>query len=121
MSGIGGWIMGYDLGQREAYAELLPEVGVLVTRVEDGSPADHAGISRSDTIIALNGTLIEDARTLHRELQRYQPDEEVQITFRQNLIERTTTVRLGQVPGGDGAMPYLGIYYTARAESPADA
>jgi S1-C subfamily serine protease len=121
VSGIGGWLMGYDLGQREARIALLPEAGVLVTRVERGGPADRAGIGRSDTIIAIDGVLIEDVPMLRNELERYAPGDEVQITFRHNLTERTTMVELGQFPGSEPPRPYLGIYYTARAEPPPDA
>lgn len=121
LSGSVAWMIGYDLGQRETEAALLPEIGVLVTRVEQDSPAEEAGIARSDTILAINGVELQDVRDLHTELRRYEPDEEVQLTFRQNFTERTTTVRLGSVTREDGIEPYLGIYYTARAESPADA
>lgn len=120
LSGVGGWLMGYDLGQRETRTELLPETGVVVTRVERGSPADQAGITRSDTIIALNGVPIQDAQMLRREVLGYEPGDEVQITFRQNFTEQTTEVQLGTLPGSNNELPYLGIYYTARAESPAD-
>jgi PDZ domain-containing secreted protein len=120
ISGIGGWVMGYDLGQREARVALLPDTGVLVTRVEQGGPADLAGIGRSDTLIAINGVTIPDVTVLHAELLRYQPGEEVQVTYRENLVEQVTTLVLAQRPGSATGLPYMGIYYTARAELPAD-
>lgn len=120
ISGIGGWVMGYDLGQREARVALLPDTGVLVTRVEQGGPADLAGLERGNTLIGLNGVMIEDVTVLHSELLRYQPGEEIQLTYRENLIERVTTLVLAQRPGSVTGLPYMGIYYTARAELPAD-
>lgn len=120
LSGISGWLMGYDLGQRETRASLLPETGVLVTRVERGGPADQAGIKRGDTILAINGVQIADVPMLQTELMRYEPEQKIQITFRENMTERVTTVVLGHFPGSNMRLPYLGIYYTARAENPAD-
>jgi PDZ domain-containing secreted protein len=120
ISGIGGWVMGYDLGQREARVALLPDTGVLVTRVEQGGPADLAGIERGNTLIGLNGVAIADVTVLHSELLRYQPGEEVQVTYRENLVEHVTTLVLAQRPGSATGLPYMGIYYTARAELPAD-
>lgn len=119
-SGMLGWWTGYELGYREARVAFLPETGVLVTRIDRDSPAAEVGITRGDTIIALNGVTIADVPMLHAELRRYEPSDEVQITFRRNMIERTTMVELGQRPGST-SVPYMGIYYTARAESPADA
>jgi PDZ domain-containing secreted protein len=120
ISGIGGWVMGYDLGQREARVALLPDTGVLVTRVEQGGPADLAGIERGNTLIGLNGVTIADVTVLHAELLRYQPGEEIQVTYRANLVEHVTTLVLAQRPGSVTGLPYMGIYYTARAELPAD-
>lgn len=118
ISGVGGWVMGYDLGKHQTEAALLPETGVLVTRVERGSPAAQSGIERGDTIIALNGAPIEDVTMLHDELKSYTPGEQVTITYLNNTSEHETSVVLSQSPGG--SLPYMGIYYTARAESPAD-
>ncbi|NJL33644.1 MAG: PDZ domain-containing protein [Chloroflexaceae bacterium] len=120
MSGVFGWIMGYDMGQREARVAMLPTSGVLVTRVERGSPAELAGLTSGDTIIAVNGVPVEDVLMLQEEMQRYAPGEEIQLTYQHNLREHVTTVTLGQFPNLTQAMPYLGVYYTARAENPAD-
>ncbi|HEV7363272.1 MAG TPA: trypsin-like peptidase domain-containing protein [Solirubrobacteraceae bacterium] len=44
----------------------LPErEGVLVRAVEDGSPADHAGLERGDLIVAAAGHPVEDVDTLY--------------------------------------------------------
>ncbi len=118
LSGAGGWIMGYDLGKREMQAALLPDRGVLVTRVERGSPAARAGLSRGDMITAINGVAIHDVMSLRDELLTYQPGEQVLITYRHDPGDHVTYVTLDSYPGS--TIPYLGIYFTARAESPAD-
>lgn len=118
VSGVGGWLVGYDRGKREASTAYLPESGVLVTRVERGSPAEQAGIARGDMIVAINGIVINDIVALRDELLRYGPGDNVLVTYRHNLGEQVTYVSLGRFPGGKN--PYLGIYFTARAEAPAD-
>lgn len=125
LSGMSGWLMGYDLGWREGRVEQLASVqvapvgtGVLVIRVQRGSPADRAGITRNDMITAVNGILVEDVPALRSEILRYQPGDDIEITIIHERGEVTTEVKLERFPNSDE--PYLGIYYTARAEEPAD-
>jgi C-terminal processing protease CtpA/Prc len=120
LSGVAGWWQGYELGYREARVAFLPETGVLVTRLDRDGPAAMAGIAPGDTIIALNGVLITDVPMLHTELLRYQPEQEIQITFRRKRTEQTTFLVLNTRPGSNPPLPYLGVYYTARADKPAD-
>lgn len=119
-SGLIGWWQGYELGYREARSVFLPEVGVLVMRVDRDGPAAQSGIVGGDTIIAINGVKIVDVPMLREELMRYEPGQEIQITYRQNMSERIAIVPLGLFPGSNSNLPYLGIYYTSRAEEPAD-
>lgn len=97
---------------------LLPETGVLVTRVERGSPAEQSGIRRGDTIIAINGVRVDDVSALQHLLGTYRPGEHILLTYRHTTGEWVTPVVLAHFPGSGS--PYLGIYYTARAEAPAD-
>jgi S1-C subfamily serine protease len=117
-SGAAGWLMGYDLARRETRAQLLPAAGVLVVRVEGGGPAAEAGIKRGDMIIALNSVSVDDVPSLRDALLHYRPGDNIEITYRHDYGENVAQVQLGQFPGAE--QPYLGIYYTARAEEPAD-
>ncbi|MCG8346895.1 MAG: PDZ domain-containing protein [Chloroflexales bacterium] len=117
-SGAAGWLMGYDLARRETRAQLLPSAGVLVVRVERGGPAAKAGIKRGDMIIALNSVSVDDVPSLRDELFHYHPGDNIAITYRHDYGENIAQVQLGKLPGAE--QPYLGIYYTARAEEPAD-
>lgn len=119
LSGFGGWLIGYDLGKREARAALLPGTGVLVTRVEQGGPAERAGIVRSDMITAVNGIAVYDVVALREQLLTYRPGDTLLVTYRHDLGEQATYLILGHYPGSFN-QPYLGIYYTARADEPAD-
>ena len=127
LSGLGGWIMGQDLARREEQATFatastlrkdLPPLGVLVVRLDRSGPAARAGIESSDTITAINGAHVESARDLRDQLLRYRPGDVVRLTVLRER-EQDVPVRLEAFPG-DGSRPYLGVYYTARGDEPAD-
>ncbi len=127
-AGIGGWIAGRDIGRREARLELsataavqpvLPELGVLVTRVDRSGPAARAGVARGDVIVAIEGVYVQDARDLRNELLRYRAGDTIRLTILRDRGEQALNVTLGAFPGNP-RLPYLGIYYTARGEEPAD-
>jgi membrane-associated protease RseP (regulator of RpoE activity) len=127
-AGIGGWIAGRDIGRREARLELsataavqpvLPELGVLVTRLDRSGPAARAGVARGDVIVAIEGVYIQDARDLRNELLRYRAGDAIRLTILRDQGEQTLSVALGAFPGNP-RLPYLGVYYTARGEEPAD-
>jgi PDZ domain-containing secreted protein len=128
LSGLGGWIMGQDVAQREAQIKLetaiatrpdLPPLGVQVIRLDRSGPAARAGIRRGDVIVAIDDTLVEAARDLHDQLNRYHAGDTVRLTVQSERGEEQVDVRTDPFPG-DSTRPYLGIYYTARGEEPAD-
>jgi len=127
LSGLGGWIMGQDLARREEQARFATTstlqqgrvpLGVLVTRLDRTGPAAAAGLQSGDTVIALNGAHVESARDLRDQLLSYRPGAVVRLTVQRDR-EEDVSVRLGPFPG-DSKRPYLGIYYTARGDEPAD-
>jgi len=77
IDGIGGSIgvdvrdVTADEGQR---ARLSPPQGAYVTRVENGSPAEKAGIMSGDIIVEFDGERVRSARQLSR-LVRESPDD----------------------------------------------
>lgn len=128
LSGIGGFMVGGDLAAREERVKaqatqsvnsLLPPLGVLVIRTERGGPAALAGIDRGDVITAMNGTPIQDARDLRALLNAATPNTSVRLVLDRNGATKDVQVLLGSFPD-DAQRAYLGIYYTARAEEPAD-
>jgi len=127
LSGLGGWIMGQDLARREEQARFAtastlrpdrPPLGVLVVRLDRSGPAARAGLESNDTITAINGTHVESARDLRDQLLSYRPGDVVRLTVMRDR-EQDIAVRLDAFPGESGR-GYLGIYYTARADEPAD-
>ena len=128
LSGLGGWIMGRDLTAREQHALYetavaaradLPQLGVLVTRLDRAGPAQRVGITRGDMITAFNGAHLEDARDLRGHLEDFHPGYSGRLNVRRESGEEDITVQLASFPG-DSMRPYLGIYYTARGDDPAD-
>ncbi|MBK9712909.1 MAG: PDZ domain-containing protein [Kouleothrix sp.] len=128
LSGLGGWIMGRDLGGREQEALFattiavradLPPLGVLITRLDRDGPAARAGLQRGDLIVALDGAHVEDARDLRDQLRSYRSGDTVQLRVQSDQGETDIPVPLAPFPG-DTRRPYLGIYYTARGDDPAD-
>lgn len=127
ISGLGGWYAGQDMAQRAAQADFgtavsqntLPPLGVLVVRLERDSPADRAGVQRGDLIVAVDGNHIEGASDLHNSIEDYAAGDVVRVSVLRNQTPLDITVQLTTAPTPENT-PYLGIYYTARVESPAD-
>jgi S1-C subfamily serine protease len=58
-----------DIPRRVVHDHALPfDRGVLVTEVQNGSPADAAGLTPGDLLIDIGGTPINSIDALHREL-----------------------------------------------------
>jgi len=82
-------------------------LGLLVTAVTEGSPAERAGIEEGNRILSINGTNLrlnpDDAgapemmgimqRRLSRELRKAKPGDEVELRVSQSGRERTIRVR----------------------------
>ena len=71
--------------------------GALVNNVEQGGPADHAGIQRGDVITALNGEAVEDSNSLRNRVAGTQPGAQVELTFVRSGKEQTAKVTLGEL------------------------
>jgi S1-C subfamily serine protease len=128
VSGIGGWVIGGDIASREARVRfaatatagsLLPPVGVLVTRLDRDGPAARAGVARSDVIVAVDGAPIVDARDLRDAILRAHPGDRMRLTVDRESGKVELQADLAAFPG-NAQRAYLGIYFTARAEDPAD-
>ena len=84
-------------------------LGLLVTSVVEGSPAERAGIEEGNRLVSVNGVNLrinsEDAgapemmgimqRRLTRELRKLKPGDEVELRVYQSGRERTIRVRTG--------------------------
>jgi serine protease Do len=84
--------------------------GALVSGVEPGSPADHAGLKQGDVILTLNGHQVIDANALRNQVASTRPESSVTIGFLRDgktesrsvrLVEREQEKRASSAPAGD--------------------
>jgi serine protease Do len=59
-----------------------------------GGPADQAKILQGDIIIAVNGEKIDSTHSLTRLLQKYQPNDEIELTYLRNGQENKVKLKL---------------------------
>lgn len=72
--------------------------GVLVTSVQDDSPAAKAGLKAGDVITAIDGEKVEDAGDLAQGINK-KKDGDVTLTVIRNKSQRSITVTPGEAPG----------------------
>jgi S1-C subfamily serine protease len=55
--------------------------GAVVATVQSGSPADNAGISANDTIVAVAGNSVSSSAALEQAMNSYHPGDKVSVTW----------------------------------------
>ena len=73
--------------------------GALVNQVQEGSPADQAGLRHGDVIVRIDDVDIESAPQLRLVVSQMMPGSEVDVTIIRNEEERVIPVTLGSVDG----------------------
>ena len=68
--------------------------GALVSGVEPGGPADHAGIKQGDVIVALDGQRVTDANAVRNQIAGTRPASMVSIDVLRSGKTQTQSVRL---------------------------
>ncbi|MEJ2186879.1 MAG: Do family serine endopeptidase [Gemmatimonadota bacterium] len=77
----------------------LPRIsGALVSQVQDGSPADKAGLQMGDVIETVNGDSIQTNVDLTTKLARLEPGDVVTLGIMRDGKPRTVKVKLGEFP-----------------------
>ncbi len=74
--------------------------GALVAEALTGSPAEKAGIHTGDTIVAVDGETIKEAKDLSRKIATTAPGKSVSLTLWRQGKERTVTLEVGSQPKG---------------------
>lgn len=72
--------------------------GGIVAAVDDGGPADLAGIEVGDIIIRYNGRTPSDERALLRAISETQPDDEVMLTIERGGKDFDLKAKVGEWP-----------------------
>ena len=82
------------LARRMRRAVGLPErEGLLVRAVEEGGPADSAGIERGDLLVAAAGRELTGVDTLYEVLDEVSPGDTIDLTVVRGTDERTVTAQ----------------------------
>jgi S1-C subfamily serine protease len=76
--------------------------GVLVGRVQPGSPAEQAGLGEGDVLVELDGATIASLPDLFAELRARSPGDEVTVTVVRDGEEQDVEVTLGELPDEAG-------------------
>jgi serine protease Do len=74
--------------------------GALVAEALKDSPASKAGVQTGDTIIAVDGEPIKEAKDLSRRIANVAPGKSVSLTLWRQGKERTVTLEVGTQPKG---------------------
>jgi serine protease Do len=74
--------------------------GALVADTVKNSPAAKAGIKTGDTIVAVDGESINEARDLSRKVAQVAPGKTVSLTLYREGKERTVTLEVASQPKG---------------------
>jgi serine protease Do len=83
----------------EEAAELdLKAGGVLIVRVEEGSPAQKAGLKKYDLIVEVDGNRIKTAEELMLKIANLSPGDKVQMTIYRGSKEIKMNVTVGEAP-----------------------
>lgn len=82
--------------------QLKNDAGALVADVLPGSPAEQAGIERSDVIIAFNGKAVRESHNLPALVAAAPIGEKSSVKVVRNGVEKDLTVTIAQSPGDDG-------------------
>jgi len=71
--------------------------GALVSEVENGSPADKAGLKASDIIVKYDGKVVENSIDLPRMVGATRPGSEVTVTVWRKGVSRDFKIKVGEV------------------------
>jgi serine protease Do len=96
---VGGTYLGVNLAEIDANRakelKLKEDYGVEITRVEENSPAEKAGIKAGDVVLEYNGQRVEGMEQFGRMVRETPPGREVKLTISRNGATQTLTAVLG--------------------------
>ncbi len=72
----------------------VPQTGVYVAGIQDGSAAQQAGLKTADGILAVEDVEISSSDDLRKELQKHKAGDSVQLTILRDGRKETVSVTL---------------------------
>jgi serine protease Do len=97
---VRGWlgIVITDVTESDAKDLDLPTGGALISKVEENSPAQKAGLKRYDLIVAINGKAVKTSADLLMEIVNSTPGDEITVTFFRNREKQTVKIKVSEAP-----------------------
>ncbi len=77
--------------------------GAVIAHVEDGTPADKAGLKTGDVIVALNGHKITDFNEFRGDIASTKPGTVVTLTIFRDGKKKDVKVKLGEMSGEEAS------------------
>jgi len=71
-------------------------VGVYITQVEPGSPAEEAGLRQGDVIVAINGQEALTTAAINEVKNQFAPGDAIDLTIIRDGREQTLSLTLGE-------------------------
>ncbi|MCJ7612275.1 MAG: Do family serine endopeptidase [Candidatus Aminicenantes bacterium] len=96
-----------DDGIRDSL-NLKSKKGAMVATVEEGGPADKAGLKQYDVVIALNGNPVENMNDLRFKIADFQPGAKVEVTFIRKGEVKTVTAKVEELDDTEERNPSQG-------------
>lgn len=97
--GVGGTYLGVNLAELDASRakelKLKETYGVEITRVEDNSPAEKAGLKAGDVVLEYNGQRVEGMEQFGRLVRETPPGREAKLKISREGSTQTLTATLG--------------------------
>jgi len=76
----------------------FPLGGVIVTKVEEDSPAQKAGLKRYDLIVKVNGKRVKKDVELSTRIAELSPGDQVELEIYRKSSKKTITITVGEAP-----------------------
>lgn len=97
---VRGWlgIIIKELSKSDAKDYDLPETGILIFSVEEGSPAKRAGLKKFDFIIEINGKKVTTGEELKMKIADSNPGTITELTIYRGSNKRKIKVKIGEAP-----------------------
>ncbi len=77
---------------------LEPNRGVIITQIEDDSPAAASDLQQDDVVLELNGTTIRDSRQFRNLVASRSPGSTIRLLVQRDGSTKTIEIRLGERP-----------------------
>jgi S1-C subfamily serine protease len=98
---IGGLHLGDD--EKQAQSQQVDEQGVVIIRVDAGSPAEKAGLTTGTVILGVNGQDVSSPQELKDAIAGYKVGDTITLTIQDGDATKDISVELGDFG------PYLGV------------